>query len=123
MLWLCAVITSKMAASQLIPISKVLEDLNMQMFADRFEAEKITPYIVCKLSAREIEALVISGRADMMRRRTECVKYGTDKPERVNSVYNIPKSELENLLEHDFTVSDISKMLSVSESTVYRRMT
>ena len=79
MLWLCAVITSKMAASQLIPISKVLEDLNMQMFADRFEAEKITPYIVCKLSAREIEALVISGRADMMRLRTECVELISQK--------------------------------------------
>ena len=115
-----------MAADQLI--EKVLEDLNLQMFCDRFKAEKITPDIVCKLSAHEMEALGISSRADMMRLRTECVKYGTDKPTRVHAhcgspVYDIPKPVLENLLENGCIVSYISKLLSVSESTIYRRMT
>lgn len=117
-----------MAADQLISIEKVLEDLNLQMFCDRFKAEKITPDIVCKLSAHEMEALGISSRADMMRLRTECVKYGTDKPTRVHAhcgspVYDIPKPVLENLLENGCIVSYISKLLSVSESTIYRRMT
>ena len=46
-----------------------------------------TPDIVCKLSSHEMEALGVSSRADMMRLRTECDKYGTDKPQRVVSQY------------------------------------
>ncbi|VDI57833.1 Hypothetical predicted protein [Mytilus galloprovincialis] len=74
-----------------------------------------------------MEALVVSSRADMMRLRTECVKYGNDKPQRVRSQcgppnFDITKSILENVLVNGCGVSYISKLLTVSQSTIYRRM-
>ena len=68
-------------------MEQVLQDLNLKAYTKTFIDEKITPDIVCKLSAHEMEALAVSSRADMMRLRTECVKYGTDKPQRVESQY------------------------------------
>ncbi|CAG2202812.1 unnamed protein product [Mytilus edulis] len=105
----------------------VLQDLNLKAYTKTFIDEKITPDIVCKLSSHEMEALGVSSRADMMRLRTECVKYGTDKPQRVRSQcgppnFDIPKSILENFLENGCEVSYISKLLTVSQSTIYRRM-
>ncbi|CAC5358400.1 unnamed protein product [Mytilus coruscus] len=63
----------------------------------------------------------------MMKLRTECVKYGTSAPNKINSEcgpakFDIPKSVLKNVLENGFKISDITKLLSVSESTIYRRM-
>ena len=63
-------------------MEQVLQDLNLKAYTKTFFDEKITPDIVCKLSSHEMEALGVSSRADMMRLRTECVKYGTDKPQR-----------------------------------------
>lgn len=36
--------------------------------------------------------------------------------------FDIPRSVLENLLDEGFLIKEISTMLSVSESTIYRRM-
>ncbi|VDI81380.1 Hypothetical predicted protein [Mytilus galloprovincialis] len=74
-----------------------------------------------------MEILGVSSRADMMKLRTECVKYGTSAPNKINSEcgppkFDIPKSVLKSVLENGFKISDISKLLSVSESTIYRRM-
>ncbi|CAG2221755.1 unnamed protein product [Mytilus edulis] len=81
----------------------VLQDLNLKAYTKTFIVEKKPPDIVCKLSSHEMEALVVSSRADMMRLRTECVKYGNDKPQRVRSQcgppnFDITKSILENVL-------------------------
>ena len=108
-------------------MEQVLKDLNLNAYTKSFMDEKITPDIVCKLSSYEMEALGVSSRADMMRLRTECVKYGTDKPQRVESQcgpphFDIPNSILENFLENGCEVSYMSKLLTVSESTIYRRM-
>ena len=36
--------------------------------------------------------------------------------------FMIPKDVLENLVDEDFAISKIAKLLSVSESTIFRRM-
>lgn len=72
-----------MAADSTGLIGKVLKDLNLHLFHDRFRAEEITTYIVCKLSANEFQTLGISNTRDVMRLRNECVKYGTEKPKKV----------------------------------------
>jgi AraC-like DNA-binding protein len=36
--------------------------------------------------------------------------------------FDIPKRLIQNLLEVDFTISDVAKLLSVSERTLHRRM-
>ncbi|WAR15512.1 hypothetical protein MAR_005617 [Mya arenaria] len=90
-----------------------------------FIEEKITPGIVCKLSANDMKCLGISNRSDMMALRMECVLYGNADDECQSIMpcrqFEIPKQILEDLLNADFKISDISKMLSISESTVYRR--
>ena len=79
------------------------------------------------MSSHEKEDIGDSNKADMLRLRTECVKYGTDKPQRVESQcgppnIDIPKFILENFLENGCEVSHISKLPTVSQSTIYRRM-
>ena len=105
----------------------ILSNLGMQHSIQKFEMENISPDIVCRLSAHHLERLGIPNRSDMMRLRTECVRYGPAKPQRVNNEcgspkFNIPKCFIENALENNFKISEISKLLSVSERTVYRRM-
>jgi len=91
-----------------------------------FEREKITPDIVSLLSRHELEAIGISNPADMMKLRIECVKYGTSAPQKIHGggppKFNIDRSLLEYLLNNDFQILDIAKLLRVSERTVYRRM-
>ena len=108
-------------------MEQVLVDLNLQAYTNQFTKEKITPDIICKLSSYEMEALGVSSRADMMRLRTECVKYGTDTPQRIDSqcgppTFFIPKSILQNFLENGYEIAYISKLLNVSQRTIYRRM-
>jgi hypothetical protein len=62
-----------------------------------------------------------------MRLRIECVKYGSCQPDLISNhlgryEFRIPKIAIEGLLETGFTVMDISNTLSVSETTIYRRM-
>ena len=60
--------------------------------------------------------------------RVECSMYGKEKPQRYLGEgggapeFHIPKSILENHLEEGFQIKEIASMLSVSESTIYRRM-
>ena len=63
----------------------------------------------------------------MMRLRAECIKFGGEQLPKVSSScgalkFQIPKSVLENLLDEGFSINEISTLLSISESTVYRRM-
>ena len=66
-------------------MEQVSQDLSLKAYTKIFIDEKITPDIVCKLSSHELEDLDVSSRADMVRLRTVCGKYGTDKPQRVES--------------------------------------
>lgn len=108
-------------------MDEILQKLNFQVHAPKFQAEKVTPDVVCRLSAQELQTLGISNTADMMKLRTECIKYGREQPLRVqvdcgSPKFYIPKSILENFLENGYKIAFIATMLSVSESTVYRRM-
>ena len=63
----------------------------------------------------------------MMKLRMVCAIHGKQKPpkERLRSgapTFDIPKSVLENHIEEGFMIKEIASMLSVSESTIYRRM-
>ncbi len=108
-------------------MASVLRKLNLENYMEMFYAEKITPDIVGKLSLSDFRELGMQSRKGIMTLRLECVKYGSETPQR-NRVecgapqFDIPKSILECYLDQDFTINDISKLLSVSESTIYRRM-
>lgn len=108
-------------------MQEILQRLNLDHAIPNFEREKISTDVVCRLPAYQLESLGISNRADMMKLRTECIKYGAIMSPQVFTncgapKFQIPKSFLQNALENDMHISDISKLLSVSERTVYRRM-
>lgn len=92
----------------------------MQHATDLFNREKITPDIVGMHSPYELESLGISMSRNMMKLRLECLKYGSSKTEKTK--YNIDKFTLDILLDIDFKILDIEKLLQVSERTVYRLM-
>ncbi|CAG2217502.1 unnamed protein product [Mytilus edulis] len=105
----------------------VLKKVDLKHAFVHFEREKITPNIVGMLSIHELEALGVSNSADMMKLRIECIKYGTIKPKKIQGSsgppkFDIDKSTLENLLDNGFLISDVAKLLLVSERTIYRRM-
>ena len=105
----------------------VLQKLKLENVIERFEMEKITPDIVGKLTLGEFKQLGLQNRAEIMALRVECCKYGPQQPHRSRiecgpPKFDIPRSVLEYYLEENLTIEDISKMLSVSQSTIYRRM-
>ena len=58
--------------------------------------------------------------------RIACSTFGEKNPTKLSSncgapEFFIPKSVLESWLGEDFTISEIARLLCVSESTVYRR--
>ena len=99
----------------------------MEHLLEKFENEKITPDIIGSLSSYEMEYLGITCRNRMMALRTKCIKYGGKHPEKItHSVgapsYDIPKNVVEDLLADGFSIKQVAMLLSVSESTIYRRM-
>ena len=102
----------------------VLQSLNLENLIPNVLAEKISPCIVCKLSLHEFHALGVLSSTDIMRLRTKCISYGSkihgrdgEKPR-----FDISQQMLESLLEYGFTISELSKLLSVCESTIFLRM-
>lgn len=107
----------------------ILQKIGLHEAIDNFLNEDITPDIVGLLTESEMRLLGISSREDMMKLRTECTKYGSSKPIMRKHktacgppMFVIPKCILKNLMDDGFLISDIAKLLSVSESTIYRRM-
>ena len=108
-------------------MSSVLRKLKMDGLIDRFEEEKISSDIVCQLSLHELKELGLQNRSEIMTLRIACVTFGAEQPMKFPSAlgppaFDIPKSVLECYLEEDFPISEIANMMSVSESTIYRRM-
>ena len=107
-------------------MQRILEKLGFGALTERFIDQRITPDMVCKLSLYEFYQLGLHNPSEIMTLRIECTKYGTAKPARsyegVHAVFEIPKEVLESFLEEDFLISEIATMLSVSESTIFRRM-
>ncbi|KAK6166823.1 hypothetical protein SNE40_023438 [Patella caerulea] len=59
----------------------------------------------------------------MMKLRTECLKFSAPRiKNHLNAKFEINRTILVELIESGFTVVEISKLLSVSERTIYRRM-
>ena len=104
----------------------VLKKLKLQDLTEKFQTEHITLDIVCKLLVHEMEMLGINSRSDMSL-RIECTKFGGEAPKKLEGtcgapIFFIPQSVLGDLLQEGFTIKEISSILAVSESTVYRRM-
>lgn len=110
-------------------MSYVLKKLQLTQFIPVFLTEKITADVVCKLSLQEFRQLGVIHNSDIMKLRTECAKYGSYCPKmckKSNDVgapkFAISKHFLGNLIDEGFTIKEISKILCVSERTVYCRM-
>ena len=88
-----------------------LKRLKREDLTEKFQTEHITPGTFCKLSVHEMEMLGINSRSDMMSLRIECTKFGEEAPKKLG-----------DLLQEGFTMEEISPILAVSGSTVYRRM-
>jgi hypothetical protein len=109
-------------------MESILNKLGLGRHANAFIEENISPDIVNKMSLYDMRCVGIYDRSEIMKLRTACLQYGTSKPFLVDGanggapVYNIPKSNLEILLDIGFTIKEMSLLLGVSESTLYRRM-
>lgn len=102
----------------------ILKDLNLGTLVSRFNDEKITPDIVGKLSKYELQNLGVTDGSAIMNLRLKCLNHGSSTMYRAPGIkqFNIPEDILQFFLECQFTVREIAKLLSASESTVYRRM-
>lgn len=106
----------------------ILHDLGLSSCFPYFQREKITLDIVSKLSLQELEMLGIKDKDKIMQLRIKCSVYSTATPNKVHNQragapkFNIPRHVLENIIEEDFTIKEISCLLGISERTVYRRM-
>jgi hypothetical protein len=85
-----------------------------------FYMEKIMPNIVGKLSLSDFKESGMQSRSDNMVLRLECIKYGSETPQRnLNRLecgtpqFDIPKSILECYFKQHFTIKEISKIISV----------
>ena len=110
-------------------VLNVLEKLHLGHLFENFQREKITLDQISKLSSEQMECLGVKDRNIMMTLRLECLNFGSNPPPRRPGTqgcgapeYLISKSVLEGYLEDGFKIKDIASLLSVSESTVYRRM-
>ena len=101
----------------------ILNKLGLTQCVSKFLEENISPDLVCKLSMYDMNSLGVCSSVDMMKLRTECIKYGPlgKQTSRLDSKYNIPRQII--LIESGFKIHEIAKLLSVSERTIYRRMT
>ena len=91
----------------------VLKRLNLGGLTEKFETERITPDLVCKLSVDEMEILGVTSGGDMMSLRIQCTKFGGKAPKKFEGtcgspIFFIPKSALGNLLQERFTIKEIS---------------
>lgn len=71
--------------------------------------------------------LGIINKEEMVKLRNACTVYGPGQPTMINRksgppIFHIPKSILNNFINDGFQIVDISKKLSVSERTIYRRL-
>ena len=108
-------------------MARILKDNNFGHLTGTFLVEKISPDLVSSLSAHEMNELGVTDRGDMMKLRMACSMFECQTPHRQEvgpgaPAFDIPKLILEGHLEEGFKIREMASMLSVSESTVYRRM-
>ena len=105
----------------------ILKKLGLGNLCETFHKERITPDIIGLLSAYELRQLGVHSSSDMMALRIAASTFGSLQIKKVRAScgppkFDIPRSVLENLLDEGFLIKEISTMLSVSESTIFRRM-
>ena len=105
----------------------VLQKVKLGYLEEKFRQEKITPDLVCKLLVQELQSLGVTSRSDIIALRIECATFVGEAVKKTQAScgalsFSIPNSVPQNLLGEGFTIREISAMLSVSESTIYRRM-
>ncbi|KAH3877545.1 hypothetical protein DPMN_001419 [Dreissena polymorpha] len=111
-------------------MESILNKLGLQKYVNILSEEKISPDIICDMSLYDMACLGLNNRAEIMNLRTACIHFGNSQVRRdigsnggpSRSTFQISKQTLEGLIESDFEVKEIAELLSVSESTVYRRM-
>ena len=113
--------------ASVLDMSNILEKMSLGYISQRFIDENITPDIVCMLSLFELNQLGLRNHSEIMALRIECIKCSGGQPLKNQDVnghlkYEIPQEILESFLDEGFLISEIATMLSVSESTIYRRM-
>ena len=113
--------------ASVMDMSNILVKMNLGNLSQRFTDENITPDIVCMLSLSELNRLGLRSHNEIMALRIECIKYSGGQPLKSQDVnfnvkFEIPREILKGFLEEGFLISEIASMMSVSESTVYRRM-
>ena len=120
---------NKMAGASNDILSTILDKIHLGHLTENFQREKVTVDEICKLSSEEMELLGVNDRNAMMNLRLVCLTYCSNPPTRKPGTqacgapeYLISKTVLEGYLEDGFNIKDIAWLLSVSESTVYRRM-
>ena len=107
-------------------MERILNKIGLGACIPGFRTERISPDVVCKLSMHEMKYLGVRNSADMMKLRVKCVTYGqmghNVQSSRAEPQYNISKQIIESLIQSGFKINEISKLLSVSKRTIYRRM-
>lgn len=107
----------------------ILSKIGLDRLKLIFAREKIYPETVRLLSIYDFQCLGVSNRSDMMKLRTECISFGGSPPAQSRQnvkagapEFIISKETLQSMIDTGFKINDIANLLSVSESTVYRRM-
>ena len=108
-----------------VKMEEILKKLDLSAHSVRFVEEKISPDIVCKLSIEDFHNFGINDRNTIMSLMIACSTFGSYTPKRGRHTnkFVIPKIFLENLIQEEFTVREISAIAGVSERTFYRRVT
>ena len=72
-------------------MDEILRKLNLEHVVTKFDEQKISPDIVCKLSLHDLEILGIKNRQDVMSLRIACSTYSEGQPTKLNLVCGAPK--------------------------------
>ena len=105
-------------------MNDVLKKLGLSDHRTKFVEEKILTDIVFYLSIEDFLKLGLADRNTIMSLRIECSTFGLCTPQRAvgTNKFVISKILIENLIDDEFPVKEISNILCESERTVLRRM-
>ena len=104
-------------------MNNVLKKLDLSDHRTKFVEEKILTDIVCYLSIEDFLKHGLADRNTIMSLRIECSTFGLCTPQRaVGTNKFVISKNLENLIDDEFPVKEMSNILCVSERTVLRRM-
>ena len=101
-------------------MATILTKCGLDSCVENFVKQRITPDIISTLSEGSLRELGITNSQDMMKLRTASITFSSVNVS--SSKFEISKDSLQFLIETGFKVREISNLLSVSERTIYNRM-